>query len=69
MATLDFDIDSFLLPTMTDNEKEKVRAYLQQMDDKQIIALHIGRDHLKTSFDLLKTIGFNDWLKKSGSTT
>ncbi len=65
--TLDFDIDSFLLSTMTDNEKEKARLYLGQLDDKQILALHIARDHLRTSFDLIKTIGFNDWLKKSGS--
>jgi ABC-type dipeptide/oligopeptide/nickel transport system ATPase subunit len=37
--------------------------YLQQMNDKERIAYRIATDHLGTSFNIVKSIGFIQWKK------
>ena len=43
-------------------EKE-VEEYLAQLNDKQRKAYEIAKDHLKTSFSMKKSIGFQEWYK------
>lgn len=57
-------------PDSTDNlEKypEAVRQfiikYLEQLGDKERIAYSIAKDHLGTSFDVVKSIGYLTWKK------
>jgi hypothetical protein len=56
--------------TLTDNLKnypEDVRQsiikYLQQLGDKERTGYLIAKEHLGTSFDLVKSIGYITWKK------
>ena len=49
-------------PKLTTEELKK--AYLQNLDEKERIAMEIAKDHLKTSFDLEKCIDFKNWSSK-----
>lgn len=44
--------------------EELVAEYISQMDEKDRIAYEIAKDHLETSFDIEKSIGFQDYLKE-----
>lgn len=47
-------------PTTEELKKE----YLQNLDEKERVAMEIAKDHLKTSFDLEKCIDFKNWSSK-----
>lgn len=50
-----------------ENEKlnEKIiEEYMKSLTDKEVITLNIAKEHLGSSFDLVKCIGFQKWLKK-----
>jgi len=51
--------ESFDEPT-----KALVRAYLGQLNALQRKAYCIGLSHLGTSFNILRSNGYQDWLKK-----
>mgnify|MGYP001355350403 CR=1 FL=1 len=38
-------------------------AYVKTLNDKERKALWIARDHLKSSFDIKKSIGFQEYMK------
>ena len=40
-----------------------IEEYLAQLNDKQRKAYEIAKDHLKTSFSMKKSIGFQEWYK------
>ena len=44
--------------------RDSILKYLKQLDDKQQIAYFIAKEHLGTSFDIVKSIGYVDWKKK-----
>jgi hypothetical protein len=44
---------------------EKIHMYLSQLNDTQLKAYRIARRHLGTSFNLVKSNGFVDWLKEN----
>ena len=52
------------------HEKQKTEEeilndkYVEQLDDIHKVAYLIAKDHLGSSFDLTKSIGFNEWNKK-----
>ena len=46
--------------------KEVIQSYIEQLSPTEKKALEIAKRDLETSFDLEKSIGFNDWLKNSG---
>jgi hypothetical protein len=48
----------------TDNVKELIIKYLNHLDTIEQKAYCIGLNHLGSSFNLLKSNGYNDWLKK-----
>ncbi len=47
--------------------KDNIIKYLNHLDSIEQKAYCIGLDHLGTSFNLLKSNGYNDWLKKQQS--
>lgn len=48
--------------TYTDEQKENVIKYLQSLSPIQLQAYYIAIDHLKTSYDILRSNGYQDWL-------
>ena len=46
------------------NEKINIEEYMKSLTDKEVITLNIAKEHLGSSFDLVKCIGFQKWLKK-----
>ena len=47
-----------------ENIKEKRNKYIVELDEKEKLALEIAKDHLKSSFDLEKSIDFINWNNK-----
>ena len=45
-------------------DKNKITKYLDTLDDKEKKALEIAMDHLKSSFDIKKSVGYTKWLNK-----
>lgn len=39
--------------------------YINEMNDKEKVAFKIASEHLGSSFNLIKSIGFQKWLKKN----
>jgi len=50
------------------NEELLTSTYISQMNSKEKIAYQIAVDHLGTSFNLKKSIGYKEWLKKNKET-
>jgi hypothetical protein len=46
-------------------ETEEIKAYINQMTPTEKKALEIARRNLESSFDIEKSIGYLDWLKKT----
>lgn len=45
-----------------DQQNIDIQNYLEQLTPLQKIAYEIAKDHLKTSFDITRSNGFNEWL-------
>lgn len=46
----------------TTPQKKKTDQYISQMSDQERLVLKIATEHLETSFDIEKSIGYQDWL-------
>lgn len=46
--------------------RESIIKYIEQLGDKERVAYAIAKEHLGTSFDVVKSIGYLTW-KKSQS--
>lgn len=44
-------------------EEELIQEYIDSMTEQEKIVMEIAKDHLGSSFDILKSIGFETWLK------
>ena len=44
------------MPEKTDFEK-----YVESLSEMELVALKIAQDHLESSYDMEKTIGFKKW--------
>jgi|UniRef100_A0A6C0DAI2 hypothetical protein len=44
--------------------QQLIVKYLNQLDNKEQIAYLIAKEHLGTSFDIVKSIGYIEWKKK-----
>ena len=42
-----------------------IKAYLSQLDAKERQVYEIAKKHLGSSFSLVRSIGFQSWLKKN----
>ena len=49
----------------TPTNKALIVEYLGQLDPRQQRAYLIAKDHLGSSFNILKSNGYADWLKES----
>lgn len=47
------------MPEKTDFEK-----YVESLSEMELVALKIAQDHLESSYDMEKTIGFKKWKEK-----
>jgi hypothetical protein len=47
-----------------DTIKELIVRYLEQLNSIERIAYSIGKEHLGSSFNVVKSNGFNNWKKK-----
>ena len=43
--------------------QQSVSQYLKQLSDKERIAYTIAKEHLGTSFNIVKSIGYTTWKK------
>ena len=56
-----------------DNDKKEItiedlkKNYINSMDEKEKVAFKIAKEHLGSSFNLEKSIGFQKWLKKNSN--
>ena len=66
MESLNNDLD---LPASLHNYpkeiQDSVRKYLQQLNDKEKKAYKIAKDHLGTSFHIVRSVGYSEWILKS----
>jgi hypothetical protein len=46
------------------NLQQLVAEYMDQLSDIEKKACAIAKDHLGSSFNIVKSNGFNDWLKE-----
>jgi len=51
------------LEKYSDDVRQSIIKYLEQLGDKERIAHLIAKEHLGTSFDLVKSIGYLSWKK------
>ena len=42
-----------------------IKAYINQLNDQEKLVLKIAIEHLESSFDIQKSIGFQKWLSKN----
>ena len=52
---------------MEDKDKttELMKKYIESMNDKERVAYEIAKDHLQSSFDLVKSIGYKKFAEKN----
>ena len=50
-----------------DTMEDLKNNYIDSMDEKEKIAYKIAKEHLGSSFNLEKSIGFQKWLKKNSN--
>lgn len=46
------------------NLQQLVAEYMEQLSDVERKACVIAKDHLGSSFNIVKSNGFNDWIKE-----
>jgi len=51
------------LEKYSEEVRQSILKYLEQLGDKERIAHLIAKDHLGTSFDIVKSIGYITWKK------
>lgn len=46
------------------SEEEMMKKYIESMDDKDRTAYEIAKEHLGSSFDLVKSLGYIKFIEK-----
>ena len=46
---------------------KQIEAYIAQLDEQETLVLEIAKDHLGSSFDIERSIGFTSWLKEQSA--
>lgn len=44
---------------------ELIQKYIDQLTTQEKLAFNIAKEHLGSSFDIEKSIGFKNWLQKN----
>ena len=56
------------MPKNIDKKQEtKIKQFEEQMSDRERIAYNIAIQDLQTSFDVVKCIGYQNWLKNNSN--
>jgi hypothetical protein len=67
VEVMDFSVLKMKVPENVKNysiEKQReIFDYLSELDDHHIKAYNIAFDHLRSSFDILRSNGFKEWIK------
>lgn len=53
-----------IIESYSDDKKELVHKYITQLNDTEKQAYLIAYNHLGSSFNIVKSNGFKDWMKK-----
>lgn len=61
---MEFNISDYL-SGLSEEEQESVSKYLEQLGEKERKACQIAKDHLGSSFNILKSIGYIEWKAKN----
>lgn len=48
-----------------DNTHDNIKNYIETLSELDIIALQIARKNLESSFNIIKCIGYQKWLKNN----
>jgi hypothetical protein len=60
LSTYGFNIEQY-----GEENKVLVVRYIESLSDLECKAMKIAEDHLETSFHIMKSIGFQKWLKNN----
>lgn len=60
MADTDFPID---LDNYDESFHKEIMEYIKSLNEIEIKAMKIAQEHLETSFNIVKSIGFQKWKK------
>jgi hypothetical protein len=41
-----------------------IQKYINSLNEQELLVLNLAKQHLNTSFDIKKSIGFIEWKKK-----
>jgi len=52
---------------MPKKTEEKIKQYIAQMTDIERTAYNIAIEDLRTSFDVIKCIGYQNWVKNNSN--
>ena len=52
---------------MPEKELENIQKYIAQMTEREKKAYNIAKDLLQTSFNIKKSIGYQNWLKNNSN--
>tara|TARA_B100000902_G_scaffold373620_1_gene401761 strand:+ start:4126 stop:4290 length:165 start_codon:yes stop_codon:yes gene_type:complete len=47
--------------------EKQIEEYIAQLDEQEKLVLEIAKDHLGSSFDIERSIGFTKWLAEQKS--
>ena len=50
---------------LSSSMQEEIYKYLESMDERQIKAYLIAKDHLGSSFNIFKSNGYKEWKSKN----
>jgi hypothetical protein len=60
-------MNNYIIQFKMPYSEETIQKYIEQLTDKEKHALKIAKEHLGSSFNLIKSIGFLKWIKKNPS--
>lgn len=60
----DFNISEYL-KMYPEESRDSIRLYLEQLSEKERVACVIAKDHLGSSFHILKSVGYAEWKAKT----
>jgi len=60
MADNEFIID---FDNYDESSQKEIMEYIKSLNEIEIKAMKIAQDHLETSFNIVKSIGFQKWKK------
>ena len=67
VQAMDFSVLKITVPEnvkkYSAEKQREIFDYLNELDEHHIIAYNIAFDHLGSSFDILRSNGFKEWLK------